>query len=200
MKKIIILVIMIFVAYKVYNNLQEKSEYNNRSHISGKPRTTHNTGGDKNKYNRADWGRWTDEGGNGLNTKEELFAKKSITKPTISKGKVISGLWRDEYTGKYFTNPNYLNIDHIVPLYNAHHSGGRNWSKTKKNKFFNDKDNLIIVSIKANSDKGHKSPVEWLPPNEEYRAEYIIKWYRVKKKWGLEIEYGVSNWVYKYGY
>lgn len=156
MKKIIILVIIIFVAYKVYNNLQEKSKANRVCNYN--TTSANNTRHNKNKFNRDDWGSWTDEDGNGLNTREELLKQKSRRRPAILKNKVIDGAWYDEYTGRYFYDPNDVSIDHIVPLRNAHYSGGSNWSKEKKNRFFNDKDNLIIVSKKVNEDKGHKSP------------------------------------------
>lgn len=197
MKKIMILFIIIFIIYKIYTNLQEKSKANNQNYNTT---SANNTRHNKNKFNRDDWGRWADYDRDGFNTREELLKQKSRRRPAILNNKVIDGAWYDEYTGKYLYGTNDVTIDHIVPLRNAHYSGGSNWSKEKKNRFFNDKDNLIIVSKKVNEDKGHKSPVEWLPPNREYQAEYIRTYYKVKKKYGLKIEYGVSNWVYNYGY
>lgn len=155
------------------------------------------------EYNREDWGSWIDEDGDGLNTRNEVLAEESLIKPVISNNKVVYGKWFDKYTGKYFTNPNDLDIDHLVPLKNAYISGASNWSKRKKNRYYNylKYDNhLIAVSKSANRNKSDKSPVEWLPPNKEYQCEYIREWYKIKVDWGLTIEEGfdkVSNRVCK---
>lgn len=155
------------------------------------------------EYNREDWGNWIDEDKDGLNTRNEVLAEESLIKPVISNNKVVYGKWFDKYTGKYFTNPSDLDIDHLVPLKNAHVSGASNWSKRKKNRYYNylKYDNhLIAVSKSANRNKSDKSPVEWLPPNEEYQCEYVREWYKIKTYWGLTVEKGfdkVSNRVCK---
>lgn len=154
-------------------------------------------------YNREDWGNWIDEDKDGLNTRDEVLAEESLIKPVISNNKVIYGKWFDKYTGKYFTNPRDLDIDHLVPLKNAHISGASNWSKRKKNRYYNYlryDNHLIAVSKSANRNKSDKSPVEWLPPNEEYQCEYVREWYKIKSDWGLTVEEGfdkVSNRVCK---
>lgn len=179
----ILLIIIIFAIYYYYQNI-----YKNDS--------------DK-KYDRDDWGSWIDEDGDGLNTRHEVLAEESLIKPVISNNKVVSGKWFDKYTGKYFTNPSDLDIDHLVPLKNAYISGASNWSKKKKNRYYNylKYDNhLIAVSKSANRNKSDKSPVEWLPPNKEYQCEYVREWYKIKTAWGLSIEEGfdeVSNRVCK---
>lgn len=155
------------------------------------------------EYNREDWGNWIDEDKDGLNTRDEVLAEESLIKPVISNNKVVYGKWFDKYTGKYFTNPRDLDIDHLVPLKNAHISGASNWSKRKKNRYYNYlryDNHLIAVSKSANRNKSDKSPVEWLPPNEEYQCEYVREWYKIKSDWGLTVEEGfdkVSNRVCK---
>ena len=177
------MIVIIFAIYYYYQNI-----YKNDS--------------DK-KYDRDEWGSWIDEDGDGLNTRHEVLAEESLIKPVISNNKVVSGKWFDKYTGKYFTNPSDLDIDHLVPLKNAYISGASNWSKKKKNRYYNylKYDNhLIAVSKSANRNKSDKSPVEWLPPNKEYQCEYVREWYKIKTAWGLSIEEGfdeVSNRVCK---
>ena len=179
----ILLIIIIFALYYYYENV-----YKNDS------------GGE---YNRDDWGGWIDEDGDGLNTRHEVLAEESLIKPIVSNNKVVSGKWFDKYTGKYFTNPSDLDIDHLVPLKNAYISGASNWSKKKKNRYYNylKYDNhLIAVSKSANRNKSDKSPVEWLPPNKDYQCEYVREWFKIKTAWGLTIEEGfdeVSNRVCK---
>ena len=179
----ILLIIIIFALYYYYENI-----YKNDS------------GGE---YDRDDWGGWIDEDGDGLNTRHEVLAEESLIKPIVSNNKVISGKWFDKYTGKYFTNPSDLDIDHLVPLKNAYISGASNWSKKKKSIYYNylKYDNhLIAVSKSANRNKSDKSPVEWLPPNKDYQCEYVWEWFKIKTAWGLTIEEGfdeVSNRVCK---
>lgn len=179
----ILLIIIIFALYYYYQN-------NYKDDIGG-------------EYNREDWGNWIDEDGDGLNTRHEVLAEESLIKPVISNNKVVSGKWFDKYTGKYFTNPSDLDIDHLVPLKNAYISGASNWSKKKKSRYYNylKYDNhLIAVSKSANRNKSDKSPVDWLPPNEEYQCEYVREWFKIKTAWGLAIEDGfdeVSNRVCK---
>ena len=179
----ILLIIIILALYYYYENI-----YKNDS------------GGE---YNRDDWGGWIDEDGDGLNTRHEVLAEESLIKPIVSNNKVVSGKWFDKYTGKYFTNPSDLDIDHLVPLKNAYISGASNWSKKKKNRYYNylKYDNhLIAVSKSANRNKSDKSPVDWLPPNKDYQCEYVREWFKIKTAWGLTIEEGfdeVSNRVCK---
>jgi hypothetical protein len=33
-------------------------------------------------------------------------------------------MWRDAYSGVFYTDPGQLDVDHLVPLENAHRSGG----------------------------------------------------------------------------
>lgn len=179
----VLLIIIIFALYYYYKNIYKSNLIN--------------------EYNRKYWGNWIDEDRNGLNTRHEVLAEESLIKPVISNNKVIKGKWFDKYTGKYFTNPSDLDIDHLVPLKNAHISGASNWSKKKKNRYYNylKYDNhLIAVSKSANRNKSDKSPVNWLPPNKEYQCEYIREWFKIKTAWGLTIEEGfdeVSNRVCK---
>ena len=184
---LIILILIIAAGYYYYNNIYTKKE---------SPKIPKET-----SVSRDDWGNWIDEDNDGLNTRHEVLARESLVKPVISNNRVISGKWYDKFTGKYFTNARDLDIDHLVPLKNAHISGASNWSKEKKNEYYNylkNEHHLIAVSKGANRSKGDKSPVEWLPPNEEYQCEYVREWFKIKTDWGLTIEDGfdeVSNRV-----
>ena len=52
--------------------------------------------------------------------------------------RVASGDWTGPYTNTAVDNPSDLDIDHMVPLANAHRSGGWTWSKEQKASFAND--------------------------------------------------------------
>ncbi len=69
---------------------------------------------------------------------------------------VVAGRWVDIYTGSVFTDPSLLDVDHMVPLADAHRSGGAVWDAARKAVYANDlalADALIAVSASANRSK-----------------------------------------------
>ena len=143
------------------------------------------------EYNRDDWNHWIDENGDCQNTRHEVLIEESFETVTYTNDTyclVSTGKWFGSYTGQYYYNASELDIDHFIPLKNAHQSGGYNWSSAKKEEFANyrlDPDNLIAVSLSANSSKGAKGPDEWKPTNTEYWCEYAYDWIRIKDYWNL---------------
>lgn len=97
------------------------------------------------------------------------------------------GQWYDPYTDNTYIAPRRLDIDHIVPLSNAHSSGASEWNRIKKRDFANDFDNLIAVYSSANRSKGDKSPDLWKPTNSEYHCEYAQRWIQIKEEWQLSV-------------
>ena len=105
--------------------------------------------------------------------------------------RVVSGRWLEPYSGQIFTNPGDLDIDHMVPLAEAHRSGADTWTAEQREDYANDlfhTDGLIAVSASANRSKGDRDPARWLPPNESYRCEYVRKWVLIKATWGLDMD------------
>ena len=142
-------------------------------------------------YNRKEWHlRWRDADGDCQDTRHEVLAEESLIPVTLSADgcRVIAGQWFDPYSGKAFTDPRELDIDHLVPLKEAHISGGSNWSTEKKRRYANDLSSpatLIAVSSRENRSKGARDPVMWLPSNHAYHCEYVRLWKEVKARWGL---------------
>jgi hypothetical protein len=52
--------------------------------------------------------------------------------------------------------------------------------------FSNDLKNLFAVQQSANREKGASGPAEWLPPNVEYRCQYIQDFQTIIDVYGLE--------------
>ena len=146
------------------------------------------------EYNRKDWKHWVDGDKNGLDTRQEVLIAENIAPDSLtvydSTGKIVEGLWVCPYTGDSITNPRKLDIDHLVPLKEAHISGGITWSKEKKEAFANElfySDNhLMAVSAKANRSKGAKDPSKWMPSIN--KCWYINSWIEIKKRWALEMD------------
>lgn len=145
-------------------------------------------------YNRDDYlTSWRDNDGDCINTRHEVLAIESLVEPTFDESgcQVIEGLWYDPYTDESFTDPSDLDIDHLVPLKEAHDSGAKYWSEEEKRAFANDTvtaDALIAVDASANRSKGADDPALWLPPNQEYHCEYVRDWVAVKNAYDLEFD------------
>ena len=142
-------------------------------------------------YNRDDWNHWIDENSDCQNTRHEVLIEESLETVTYTSDTyctVSTGKWFGYYTGQYYYNASELDMDHFIPLKNAHQSGGYSWSSSKKEEFANyrlDPDNLIAVNLSANRSKGAKGPDEWKPTNTDYWCQYAYDWIRIKEFWNL---------------
>ena len=143
------------------------------------------------EYRRSHWKHWTDEDGDCQDARQEALVSESLVEVTFEserKCRVATGRWYGAFTGIYVEAPGDLEIDHLVPLKNAHDSGGWAWSSDRKQEYANylgDPDHLIAVTKGANRSKGAKGPEEWRPPDEGYWCRYATDWTEVKMEWGL---------------
>ena len=97
----------------------------------------------------------------------------------------------DLYTGETFTDPGDLDIDHYIPLAEAHRSGADTWTAQRREDFANDlthPDALIAVSASANRSKSDRDPAGWLPPDTGYQCAYVDTWVAIKGIWDLTID------------
>lgn len=143
-------------------------------------------------YNRADWMRrgWIDEDRDCQDTRQEVLARQSTLPVVWDEGgcKVLSGAWKCPYTGRLFSDPKKLDVDHMVPLANAHVSGGWAWGELKREHYANwlrDPCHLMAVEARANRQKGAKGPEDWLP--EKNRCTYVRCWLGVKEESDLTL-------------
>ena len=145
------------------------------------------------RYDRDDWRHWTDDDSDCQDTRQEVLVAESRSRVTYvddRQCRVESGRWWDPYTGAVLTDPGDLDVDHLVPLANAHRSGGWAWSEERKRLFANDLGygaHLIAVTASANRAKGARGPEEWRPPDQSYWCEYATAWSRVKRAWDLTV-------------
>ncbi len=140
------------------------------------------------EYDRDDWPHWKDLDGDCQNARMETLIRDS-SKPVVFKTdkrcRVVSGKWRCPYTGVTYTIASDIDIDHMVPLKNAHLSGAENWTEEQKKAFANDPENLFSVEDNTNQSKGHRGPEKWRPPLCSYWQQYALHWIFIKEKYKL---------------
>ena len=142
-------------------------------------------------YARDDWKHWTDADGDCQDARQESLVAESLVPvifETDRECRVATGRWYGAFTGVYVEDPSDLDIDHLVPLKNAHLSGGWSWDAEMKEEYANDlsdPDHLIAVTVSANRSKGAKGPEEWGPPEQSYWCDYATDWTEVKARWEL---------------
>ena len=141
------------------------------------------------KYKRSEFGSWSDEDGNCLNTRHELLKLFSKTVPKLrSDGcAVVSGSWIDPYTAKYSLDPTLLDIDHLVPLKFAWEHGAGDWTYLERKLFSNNFLNLFVVDRNANRKKGALGPLDWMPSNVSFQCKYIQRFLYVIGVYDLKL-------------
>jgi hypothetical protein len=144
------------------------------------------------KYDRKDWKHWTDSDRNCLNTRAEILKSRSMSPVLMNKKgcTVVSGKWKDYYFPETHILAKNVDIDHLIPLKNAHESGGSRWNKKEREIFANDPENLVITNRSYNRKKGAKGIDEWLPVHRNYACKYIKDWIKIKSKYKLSLSAG----------
>ena len=143
------------------------------------------------EYERSQWKHWIDEDGDCQDARQEVLISESLVELTFETARncrVGTGRWYGAFSGTYVESPGDLDIDHLVPLKNAHVSGGWAWTSVERQEYANylgDSDHLIAVTKAANRSKGAKGPEDWRPPDEGYWCQYATDWAEVKMEWGL---------------
>ena len=142
-------------------------------------------------YDRGDWRHWTDEDSDCQDTRNEVLLVESLIEVTYRSNqqcRVASGRWFAPYSGTTVTVPSELDIDHMVPLADAHQSGAWQWSSEQKRLYANyltDPNHLVAVTALANRSKGARAPDEWKPTDRAYWCQYSVNWITIKNRWDL---------------
>ncbi|MEO2157330.1 MAG: DUF1524 domain-containing protein, partial [Acidimicrobiales bacterium] len=148
-------------------------------------------------YDRDDWGRWSDDDGDCLNTRHEVLMAEATASPFLRDDGclVTGGRWLAAFTGTVVEDPRSLDVDHFVPLANAHRSGGWAWDRDTKRRYSNDMSDpshLIAVTASANRSKGDSGPEDWTPreyagPDAMTDCVYADTWLDIKVRWVLSV-------------
>jgi hypothetical protein len=144
-------------------------------------------------YNRDDYGDWMDADHDCQDTRAEVLIVEVLPNTlTLSPNgcTVAGGQWLDPYTNTVVAGPSNVDIDYMVPLDNAHRSGGWAWDAATKHAYANDlayADHFIAVTDKVNQSKGDQGPGEWKPPYVADWCRYATDWVGIKKRWSLTV-------------
>lgn len=144
-------------------------------------------------YDRAAWAHWLDMDGNCRDARHDVLAEESVLPVVTTRDgcRVTAGEWRDAYTADVYLHPGDLDVDHLVPLKEAHDSGGWRWDAARRAAYANDLSDprtLIAVGAGVNRDKGAADPAEWLPFEQDYLCQYAASWTLVKARWSLSMD------------
>lgn len=114
---------------------------------------------------------------------------KNIT--TNTRCQVVTGTLNDPYTGTViqFMRGNLtsddIQIDHVVALSNAWQTGAQQLSFLERQALANDPLELLAVDGNANQQKSDGDAATWLPPNNAFRCQYVVRQINVKIRYRL---------------
>lgn len=140
-------------------------------------------------YDRSLFEHWTDDDGDGCDTRAEVLQAES-DRPVETTGgcHVERGWWLSIYDGYSTDDASELDIDHLVALHEAWVSGAAAWGPERRQAFANDLGHpgaLVAVTAAMNRSKGDRDPARWQPPNRSAWCLYAADWITVKERWGL---------------
>jgi hypothetical protein len=140
-------------------------------------------------YSRDRFPHWIRQQGSECDTREYVLKRDGTAVRTSQSCRVTSGRWVSPYDNRTVTDPNLLDIDHMVPLANAWRSGANDWIDGKRTEFANDitRPQLLAVSASVNRAKGDQDPAQWKPPYRGYWCRYAQSWIAVKRYWQLTV-------------
>lgn len=147
----------------------------------------------KTGYSRKEFGNgWLDPDGNGCDGRNDILTRDFESVVHDDDGcKVLTGVLQDPFTGQIidFTRgaetSTDVQIDHIVALSDAWQKGAQQLSAEERQRFANDPVNLLPVDGPANSQKSDADAATWLPPNRDFRCEFVAMQTAVKTKYDL---------------
>lgn len=153
-------------------------------------------------YRRDAFGpAWSDIDENGCNQRDDVLLRDAVpgSVTTAQQGAcdhdVIAGTWIDPYTGTTITLTNAkepkqaqaVQIDHIVPLAEAHRSGAAAWTDGQRLQFAGTLENLLAVDGPTNASKSDDDPAAWRP-RQAFQCTYATRWITTKAQFSLTID------------
>jgi hypothetical protein len=143
------------------------------------------------RFNFKDWPHWLDIDGNCQNEQEQILAETSLVPVTWEEndtcGRVASGRWFIAYSGKESDDVEYMTMDHVISLFEAHDLFGNRWDERKRILFANSPVNLIPINWHLKKERNGRPSSKWLPPDRSYWCDYILRRERVAREFDLKL-------------
>ena len=150
-------------------------------------------------YDRALYPHWSDTDGDCRDARQETLAAQSLVPVRWSADgcRVAAGLWLDRWSGSETQDPGTVDVDHMVPLGEAHRSGAHAWSPARREAFANDRADgqLMVLSARTNRSKADGDPLSWMPPRPSTWCRYVDGWLAVKRRWALDADLLERAWT-----
>jgi hypothetical protein len=145
--------------------------------------------GSNDGYDRDKFPHWITQEGT-CNTREVVLKRDGTDVQTDDECRSVSGTWYSVYDDTTVSSADDIQIDHIVALSEAWHSGASEWTLDQREAFANDLEHsqLIAVSGSSNQSKSDNDPAEWKPANQEVWCVYGREWIWVKSVYGLTVD------------
>lgn len=145
---------------------------------------------------------WADAGGCDV---RNFILKRDMTAVitrSMADCTVMQGTLNDPYTGKTIrfvrgSDNSSVQIDHMVALSNAWQTGAQQLTSDQRFLIANDQLNLMAVDGPTNQKKGDGDAATWLPPNKNYRCQYVARQIAVKQKYHLWVTQAESEAMQK---
>jgi hypothetical protein len=142
-------------------------------------------------YTREAFGTaWTDTNDNGCDTRNDIL-RRDLRDKRVVDCVVMSGMLEDPYSGQVVpfergpVTSLDVQIDHVVSLGNAWATGAAYWTDAKRERFANDRRNLLAVRGDLNMQKQDGDTATWLPPRKAFRCAYVSLQVLTKQRYGL---------------
>jgi Protein of unknown function (DUF1524) len=142
-------------------------------------------------YSREAFGTaWSDVNDNGCDTRNDIL-RRDLTNKTVDDCVVLSGTLADPYSGQRVrlvrgpVTSLEVQIDHVVPLANAWQTGASFWTAAQRERFANDRRNLLAVRGDLNLQKSDGDTATWLPPKKSFRCTYVTMQVLTKQRYDL---------------
>lgn len=125
----------------------------------------------------------------GCSVRQIILYRDVINTVLDDECRVVSGVLLDPYTAQRITfddtDPDRIQIDHVVALSDAWQKGAQSLSREERVRLANDPLNLLAVDGPANQEKGDGDAATWLPPNKAFRCDYVARQVAVKSHYQL---------------
>ena len=144
-------------------------------------------------YQRAQFGQsWADVDHNGCDTRNDILRRDlvAVTLKAGTRGCVVAtGTLHDPYSGAVLNfvrgGPVRIEIDHVVSLADAWHTGALSWTDAQRLAFANDPLELLAVSAALNQAKKDADAASWLPPSTGRRCTFVARQVAIKARFQL---------------